>query len=380
VTRASVRPAARAPALDALLRRLPADLGVDPERMRAIVDRARRRLAGEAGAGGATKPAPANGATTGANGRPARAPRPARTARPLRLRLPDGRTLPVAFAPALATRQELDALGRASAAEHHRASRLDEQQQRSIEQLAQAHQALARRMTELEAQGDLALVGMLRGLADVRQRLSTTAVVQSQALAAQRRSVRALVTRQGQRVRGQLRAQARVAQIQKVNAAASSLQSAAYGQKGELFARNNLLLAGNQLLWGFVDPILRGLGLWSGAAPSPLAWISPLASLITGGLTLGRFQHVRFLAGVAVFDGSTDTVRVALSDRIGPADFAEFRRRTDVPVTVMPLDRKPLPVEGQVVEGTLVLRLERGSAGGGVGRVAWTVDTGVGGV
>jgi hypothetical protein len=275
-------PGMNLPAVDDLLGLLPAGLGADRQRLWAIVDRARRRLSGGAAtmatgpAGTVPRPA-ASRPPEGSAGRIARTPGPPR---PVRLRLPDGRTVPVALDPPLATRKQVAAAQRRASHEHAK-------HQRSIDQLARAQEALAARVNELEAQGDLALVGMLRGLAGMRQRLEAAAVVQTRALVAQRRSVTALVARQGRRVRGQLRAQGRASQIQKVNAAASSLQSAAYGQKGELLSRNNLLLAGNQLLWGFIDPILRGLGLWSGAAPSPVAWVSPLASLIIGGLAIG---------------------------------------------------------------------------------------------
>ncbi len=37
----------------------------------------------------------------------------------------------------------------------------------------------------------------------------------------------------------------------------SALQSNAYGERGSVFSMSNLLLAGNQLFWTFLDPVLK---------------------------------------------------------------------------------------------------------------------------
>ncbi len=305
----------------------------------ALFDRARARLAG--GMGGA--PPPASGSTP--------APGPTRA---LRFRLPDGRTVPVRVTPAVARHADVAALAR-------------------------AQEELTRKVAELQARSDLALLGVAHSLAGLRRQVQTTASTQAKTLATRDRSLRLQTLRQRKQLRTQAAVQGRVEQIRRLNAAASTMQSAAYGQKGELVSRNNLLLAGNQLLWSYIDPILERLGLWSGPWPSPIAWVSPLASLLAGRLTVGRFQHVRFVSGVATFDGTTRTRHISLADRIGAADFPGLRRRTDLPVTLTQLDGPKASVDGQVRNGTLVIQFAIGTSMP-VGRVAWTVDTGLGNV
>jgi hypothetical protein len=165
----------------------------------------------------------------------------------------------------------------------------------------------------------------------------------------------------------------------------TSAQVAAFGEKGNLFATSNLLLAGNQLLWSFIDPLLRFLGIDFGMSPSPIAWLAPLGSMGFGAVTAGRFQHVRFLADVTPIPAGIVEQRVPLLPRIAPADRDHFASRTDVLVTArtlnLDLDKTTLGTatftEASVENGTLVLTLNH-SLGSPV-RVAWLVDTGLGG-
>ena len=122
-------------------------------------------------------------------------------------------------------------------------------------------------------------------------------------------------------------------QIQNVTNVVNSVQSAAYGQRGSVLATNNLLLAGNQLFWTFLDPLLQTAGITSATSPSFLARLAPLGSLLTGHVALGNRQHVRFISGLAVFDGTTAVALTSLRNRIGSAFWPEFRRRTNIPVT-----------------------------------------------
>ena len=56
--------------------------------------------------------------------------------------------------------------------------------------------------------------------------------------------------------------------------------------------------------------------------------------------------------------------------------FDEFRRRTDVPVTVVALDKFSGVITATVVDGDLIIHIAETSPHG---RVAWMVDTGVDG-
>jgi hypothetical protein len=165
------------------------------------------------------------------------------------------------------------------------------------------------------------------------------------------------------------------------------MQSAAFGEKGSLLNTNNLLLAANQLLWTFIEPILRTAGFDLGPSPSVLTWLSPVGTLVTGQVVLGDRQHVRFISGVTTFDGTTSSVTEPLKKRLASSFFKEFKRRTDVPVTAVALDESlsGFTIAASVSNGDLTIQLL--DAGGGdldlllaqPGRVAWMVDTGVDG-
>jgi len=320
-------------------------------------DELRRRVDGDAGAG-----AGAAAATPAPRPPPNRAP-----ARSVRIGLPDGRQLRVTMTPAPARQDDLAALSRVTADNDRRAFQ-------ELRRQGQALDALEKRVAELEQQSDAALLGFLKRFGDLDQLLKTATAAQ--------RSTAAAVTRQAEELRSQLAS----AQIQKITAAVTSAQVAAFGEKGSLLATNNLLLTGNQLLWSFIEPLLRRVGFDLGKSPSTIAWLAPLGSLALGAVTVGRQQHVRFLADVATFPASPLTTRkqeISLLPRIGPADRAAFARRTDVLVTATALDETGLEgefpfVEATVKDGTLLLTIQ-GTRRDIPSRVAWMVDTRLGG-
>ena len=71
-------------------------------------------------------------------------------------------------------------------------------------------------------------------------------------------------------------------EIQKVTNIVNSLQAAAYGEKGHLFATRNLLLVANQLFWGFLDPALQRFGVLGAGSAAVLSAFAPFGSLISG--------------------------------------------------------------------------------------------------
>jgi hypothetical protein len=290
---------------------------------------------------------------------------------PLEIRLQNGRKLRATFTPAVARRDDLAALGRVSAANDRRALAAVKQQSDALEALKRSHEELSEKFTALQEQADRALIALVEGLAGFKEQLRAVKV-QEQTVRAERLSVRRLATRQQR----QLRSLATTSRIQQVTGVVNSMQAAAYGQKGSVFATNNLLLAGNQLLWTFIDPLLRQLGIVAGTSPSLATWLTPLGSLVTGHLALGNRQHVRFVSGVATFDGTTLVVLEPLRDRIASALWPEFQRRTDVPVTVVPLANKMGDVTATVQNGILRIDVSFHGAGFPKGRVAWMVDTG----
>jgi hypothetical protein len=314
-------------------------------------------------------------------------PLPALSLRPVRIRLPSGRWVQGQVAPAAARRDDLEALRRITASNTARAFAAIQHNARAIDSLAASQRALAKSVAELRAKCDPALLqGLLQAVGGLELRLGRCKDDQRRALASHRRKV----ARQQGVLRKQLKLQARSASIQKLNATVSSMQVAAFGTKGDPLARNNLLLAGNELLWGFAGELLEGLGLKRSGQTSAWGWLAPVASLAAGQVVLGNRQHQRFVSGVATgFTpvGQVAVLSVSLQRHIAPALWPSFRLRDDVPVTRQLLP----PFEAQAV----IARVERGvlaivlvpaadvegpsSAADLVqARVAWTVDTGAG--
>lgn len=248
---------------------------------------------------------------------------------------------------------------------------------RALERLRRSHEELARKVSDLERRADRSLVELLQGLRGLEHRLSR-ANLQARVFQAQARSVTKVAVRQRQA----LKALKVTERTQRLTSVVNSLQAAAYGQKGSILSTNNLLLAGNQLLWEFIDPLLRKTRLVDRTTASLVARLAPLGTLLTGHAALGNRQHVRFISGVVTIpaDGRVafDNPRAQIADSLWP----EFQRRTDVPVTAVAIDPDPGGIfVGQVTRG--LVRIERFDGGSIVFstiarpiRVAWMVDTG----
>jgi hypothetical protein len=263
------------------------------------------------------------------------------------------------------------------------------QQGEALETLKRSHAELTQKVAALQAQSDRSIVGLLQGISGLEQRLQT-AKAHERVLHTHVQSARRLAARQERA----LSSMTTTARINQVNSVVNSVQAAAFGEKGSLLATNNLLLAANQLLWQFADPILRGVGFALGPSPSLLTWLSPVGGLLTGQLVVGNRQHVRFVSGVVEFDGSFEEKKESLRSRLPDSFFRDFKRRTDVPVTAVPIDDRipAFAVSAKVEDGVVIVNVLDFSAavaaGGAVlsrftlpprGKVAWMVDTGVDG-
>jgi hypothetical protein len=69
----------------------------------------------------------------------------------------------------------------------------------------------------------------------------------------------------------------------------STLQSNAYGQTGSVLSASNLLLAGNQLFWTLLDPVLRQSGVLTKSESFTLSLLTPIVHQRR--LDLGRDRH-----------------------------------------------------------------------------------------
>lgn len=290
------------------------------------------------------------------------------------IRLGNGRRLRARISPALARRTDLSAVARASAENNRRAFDALRRQRRAIERLRQSQDELAKKLIALQQQSDRALVGLLQGLSGLDRPGARTSVA---------RQLRRQQLRQTQ----ETRLLAVRAQIQSATSVVNSVQATAFGEKGSLFAPNNLRLAANQLFWTFLDPVLQRIGLVNATSATILAALAPVGSLISGQIMLGDRQHVRIISGATTLD-SSGFASESLRGRIAEGFWPEFRRRTDVLVTAKIVDPPAfgaVPVLAIVNQGNLELRIPVGGTFGlstgvrrlpGPVRVAWTVDTG----
>jgi hypothetical protein len=369
----------------------------DRKGIKAVLSKAQRqlekRVRHEIRAAGRSKPGP-NGQKpkiTGARLSPPE-PMPAMAAAGvLTMRLPNGRKTRLVVTPAVARHHDLSALRRVGGANTRKAYSAIAHNGRAIDRLAAVQRQLAQRLTKLQSSGDLALLrGILDGLSRLEHRVEATKHLQDKALVRHKRSVRKQLASQAHT----LSAQGQAAQIQKLNEAAASVQTAAFGSKGSLLAPNNLLLMANQLGWGFVSEILQALGLAKPGTTSPLVWLAPLASLLTSQVVLGGRQHERFVSGIvddfvirptfslvsaAVPTGRIGEAKLSLRSYIAPAEWEDFAKRTDVPVTTVVLEPPPssgisFTTVAEVRKGILSVRIGGSSLPQAV-VIAWTVDT-----
>src|SRR5207249_770977 len=159
-----------------------------------------------------------------------------------------------------------------------------------------------RKVTALQEQADQSLVGLVQGFSGLERHVRDVAtqaepfIATASAKGSPARPPRDVYPgRQLRQVR-EVQALATRAQIQNVTNIVNSVQAAAYGQKGSVLATNNLLLAGNQLLWSLIDPVLQRAGVVNATSGTVLAAMAPLGSLLTGQLVFADRQHVRFIS------------------------------------------------------------------------------------
>jgi len=248
----------------------------------------------------------------------------------------------------------------------------------ALEHLSRAHDELSERVAALERQARGSLADLVDRLQGYEQQMRTLGA-QRRALAAE---VQSCCNTTSPRTRRELDSLETTMRIQQVNTAVLAAQSAAYGVRGSIRETDNMLLIANHVFWTFLEPVLRRLGFDLGPSPSFVTWLAPVGSLVTGGMLLSDRQHVRFITGITTFDGTNRFIVESLRSRIAPGFRREFERRTNVPVTVTPIDLTPLGnlrLRAEVLGGFLLIEAFVPDSGVPKGRVAWMVDTGVDG-
>ena len=253
----------------------------------------------------------------------------------------------------------------------------------AIDRLAAAQTELAAKLVALSERGDLALLnGILGAITRLEGRVDNVRRQQTRALAVTKKALDHKIEGRTRLLRTRLSSQVRAVAFQKINAVASSVQVAAFGERGSLTSRNNLLLGGNQLLWSILPDALGLAGVQTSTAKTMVGLLAPLGNLAVGRLTLGRQQHERFVSGITTsftdgalaFMSRGARVRVAvvqLRSRIAPAAWARFSTRTDVVATAHTLDDPTAQTAAVVRAGALYLATSTTLPNP---RVAWTVD------
>jgi hypothetical protein len=311
--------------------------------------------------------------------------------------LRNGRRVRGSSAPDVARRSELASIARVNAENHRRSLDALRRQRHAIRRLTRSHAELSEKVTHLEKRTEQAVVSITQGLIGLDRRVTqaTRSSVVTATAEGSPAPPRALPIREAQRLQHlqqmrEVKALAFRAQIQNVTNVVNSAQMAAFGEKGSVFATNNLILAGNQLFWSLLEPVLRGFGALDAATGTVVAALAPLGTLVTGQLALGERQHVRVISGVTTFTRLPQVISESLRGRVAEGLWPTFRKRTDVPVTVnvVGVAAATLTALAIVDQGTLHIGLFRNrdvglAAGGPIAlnppvQVAWTVDTGVG--
>jgi hypothetical protein len=241
----------------------------------------------------------------------------------------------------------------------------------TLDQLQRSHDDLSQRVDVLQKKVDRATTRLLQNLEGLEEKLRALKLQQQK----QQRVAQTAVTR----TQEQLDALTTSTRLQQVNTVVGTVQATAFGVRDDMFATNNLVLAGNQLFWGFLEQGLRTLGVVEGTTLSPAAWFAPVGTLLTAQVALGNKQHERLVSGVATFDGSSAESVQSLRGEIADDLWPDFQQRTDVPVTTSAMDESVTPTSAKVKEGFLRITIESGEGTPPSGRVAWVIDTGVGG-
>ena len=220
-------------------------------------------------------------------------------------------------------------------------------QRAAVATLTQSHERLLRDVKAAERRAETRTRSLRRRLA-ATERHADRVAERSRLQVAYAREARL----DASRLRDRVQALETDAQLHQWAGIVNILQSTAFGDSGSLTTTNNLLLLGNQFAWSAVDPVMRSLKLHSGPSPSLLKWLAPIGTLVTGHLLLANRQHVRFVSGTTSVTPGTpadESLRSRIAEGLWPA----FQRRTDVPVTVVPLDPDAPPMSGLVRDGIL---------------------------
>jgi hypothetical protein len=297
--------------------------------------------------------------------------------------LPNGRRTKMRISPVPASIRDVNKLASRITMNDRRQAKAEAVNSRAINKLAAAQAAAVKQLTAQQVKSDSQLAKRIAdGDTRLEKRITQELTGKGGINAKQRKGLmRALKT---QRTRA----------IWNTLTIASSLPFfLAYGDRQNVFGRNNLILAGSLGGWLMLDEIVdqfTGKGKKaSGWSTSADIWnyVAPFGNMATAHLLLKDGQHERFVTGVTeVTVAATETADVVAKPvdiKIGKSVAEAFKKRSDIRAlaTINGASAgtdgiagvKAAVVNGQV---QVTLLLDKGeSTKAGTVNVAWVVDT-----
>lgn len=293
--------------------------------------------------------------------------------------LPNGRRTKMRISPVPASVRDVNKLASRIASNDKRQARAEAANSRAINRLAAAQAASVKQMAAAQVKSDSQLAKKIAdGDARLEKRISSELSGKGGIGASQRKMLMRVVKTQRRRA------------IWNTITIASALPFfIAYGDRKELFGKNNLILAASLGGWLLADELVdqfTGKGKKEGALATGAdvwSYVAPVGNAATAYFLLKDQQHERFITGIETVtfsDGETSLVkRVPIP--VGK-DFSEdFAKETNVYALATINGKSAVPeitgVKATVEKGELVLtfNVSAATSDDGTVEVAWVVDT-----
>ncbi|MGD8588231.1 MAG: hypothetical protein PVG22_05310 [Chromatiales bacterium] len=289
-------------------------------------------------------------------------------------RLPNGRTTKMMFSPPLATRTEVNRLTSRINANDAKTARAVRDQAKTIVKLRAAQSAAVKSLTAQQVKSSKDLTKRIAaGDAKLDRRISKELLGQKAAISKHRAQMIAGLRRQQKR-----------SMWNSILLASSLPLYAAYGERSDPFAKNNLILTGSLAFWLLGDDLIgRFLG---GKAKSGKAWmigadtwsyLAPIGNAATAWFLLDDKQHERFVTRVSDVtvnaDGTIDAIAIPVASDY-KEDFKALTSKSPAVATIISTSGAASGVTAEVKDGELNFTLIGGAAGD-TAKVAWAVDT-----
>jgi hypothetical protein len=277
--------------------------------------------------------------------------------------------------PALASMTDVNTLSKRIAANDARQAKAEAANSRAINRLAKAQGAAVKRLSAEQVRNHAALTKAISdGDARLEKRLTNELRGKRGTMGKQRRGLgRALRTQQQRSL------------MNAITIAVALPFVSAYGTRGDLLSKNNLIIGGSTLGWVSLEELIerfsgkKARAGWLGSAAGIWSYAAPVANALTIWLFLRNEQHERFVTGVSTVDLSSGIAHIDIP--VGTGYQEEFNAlTTDIPAVATPISL-PAGMTGikvEVVPGTTTTnrRLQVtpiGTSGAGV-ELAWIVD------